>query len=97
MQQYVLLNLRICYFKCNLTSFQPAQDTNAMNKNLTNLWNLSKPASQPAVAESSNAPEDSQENGNVENESAAASEPEVKAKKRTKSSLSGSHKRARSK
>ncbi|KAM3586295.1 Ribosome biogenesis ATPase rix7 [Umbelopsis sp. WA50703] len=73
----------------------PAQDTNAMNKNLTNLWNLSKPASQPAVAESSNAPEDSQENGNVENESAAASEPEVKAKKRTKSSLSGSHKRAR--
>jgi hypothetical protein len=67
-----------------------------MNKNLTNLWNLSKAQSQPAP-EASNVQETVQEN---ENTDAAAStitvDQEPKVKKRTKSSLSGSSKRVRS-
>lgn len=68
-----------------------------MNKSLTNLWNLSKPSTQPEAAEAGTATEDTPENGVLEPDSAAASEPETKPKKRTKSSLSGTHKRARSK
>lgn len=67
-----------------------------MNKNLTNLWNLSKAQSQPAP-ETSNVQETVQEN---ENADAAAStttvDQETKVKKRSKSSLSGSSKRVRS-
>ncbi|CAO3677665.1 unnamed protein product [Umbelopsis ramanniana] len=73
----------------------PAQETNAMNKNLTNLWNLSKAQSQSAP-ETSNVQETVQEN---ENADAAAStttvDQEIKVKKRSKSSLSGSSKRVR--
>lgn len=67
-----------------------------MNKNLTNLWNLSKAQSQPAP-ETSNVQETVQEN---ENKDAAAPtttiDQETKVKKRSKSSLSGSSKRVRS-
>ncbi|KAI8581994.1 hypothetical protein K450DRAFT_230292 [Umbelopsis ramanniana AG] len=66
-----------------------------MNKNLTNLWNLSKAQAQSAP-ESSNVPEAVQENENVDTAASATTvDQEVKVKKRSKSSLSGSSKRVR--
>jgi hypothetical protein len=67
-----------------------------MNKNLMNLWNLSKAQSQSAP-ESPNVQEGAQENENIDNAAPTnVTDQETKVKKRSKSSLSGTSKRARS-
>jgi hypothetical protein len=75
---------------------QPAQETNAMNKSVTNLWNLSKPQAQSAP-ELASTQEGIQEGRNADSEPTAVVEQDTKMKKRSKSSIGGSHKRVRSK
>jgi len=73
----------------------PVQETNAMNKSMTKLWNLSMNQAKPAP-ESPNVQEPVLQNENTDAATTvAAADQEVKTKKRSKYSTGGTHKRVR--
>ncbi|KAF7730849.1 hypothetical protein EC973_001367 [Apophysomyces ossiformis] len=77
---------------------KPAQDNNAMNKSVTSLWNLNKPASTPTPTQSNPESRAATPEVNVsaaEETAATEDKSESKSKKRTKAAAGGSTKRAR--
>ncbi|KAG0170571.1 hypothetical protein DFQ28_001880 [Apophysomyces sp. BC1034] len=75
---------------------KPAQDNNAMNKSVTNLWNLNKPVPTPTPSNpESPAATPEATTPAVEEAPVTEEKSESKSKKRTKNAAGGSTKRAR--